>query len=222
MTALSACIGLLPAAISTGIGSQVQRPLATVIVGGMLVGPVMLLLAVLRCDDDFPWLRQTPPVCAGGAEDENGLYRSVCLRGFDPLAPVTRIEPSSESSETRARRPRASEMRSASPAAKLRQKQILANSSRSRRRIVAPRACDESSPRFKRIFSYRKRPGDSEPNSGKAVLSGRRLPARNSCAIAQQCAPSQPQPGRHWRGREPEHEEYRRRSMGGKCIGGHN
>lgn len=46
MTALSACIGLLPAAISTGIGSQVQRPLATVIVGGMLVGPVMLLVAV--------------------------------------------------------------------------------------------------------------------------------------------------------------------------------
>jgi cobalt-zinc-cadmium resistance protein CzcA len=46
MTALSACIGLFPAALSTGIGSQVQRPLATVIVGGMLVGPVMLLLAV--------------------------------------------------------------------------------------------------------------------------------------------------------------------------------
>ena len=46
MTALSACLGLLPAAISTGIGSQVQRPLATVIVGGMLVGPIMLLLAV--------------------------------------------------------------------------------------------------------------------------------------------------------------------------------
>ena len=46
MTALSACIGLLPAAMSTGIGSQVQRPLATVVVGGMLVGPIMLLLAV--------------------------------------------------------------------------------------------------------------------------------------------------------------------------------
>jgi len=45
MTALSACIGLLPAAISTGIGSQVQRPLATVIVGGMLVGQMMLLIA---------------------------------------------------------------------------------------------------------------------------------------------------------------------------------
>jgi cobalt-zinc-cadmium resistance protein CzcA len=44
MTALSPCIALLPAALSTGIGSQVQRPLATVIVGGMLIGPVMLLL----------------------------------------------------------------------------------------------------------------------------------------------------------------------------------
>ncbi len=46
MMALSACIGLLPAAVSTGIGSQVQRPLATVIVGGMLVGPIMLLIVV--------------------------------------------------------------------------------------------------------------------------------------------------------------------------------
>jgi cobalt-zinc-cadmium resistance protein CzcA len=46
MTSFSACIGLVPAAISTGIGSQVQRPLATVIVGGMLVGPIMLLIVV--------------------------------------------------------------------------------------------------------------------------------------------------------------------------------
>jgi len=46
MIALSACIGLLPAALSTDIGSQVQRPLATVIVGGMLIGPIMLLVVV--------------------------------------------------------------------------------------------------------------------------------------------------------------------------------
>jgi cobalt-zinc-cadmium resistance protein CzcA len=46
MTALSAAIGLFPAALSTGIGSQVQRPLATVVVGGMLIGPVMLLIVV--------------------------------------------------------------------------------------------------------------------------------------------------------------------------------
>jgi heavy metal efflux system protein len=46
MTALSAAIGLLPAAISTGIGSQVQRPLATVVVGGMILGPILLLVVV--------------------------------------------------------------------------------------------------------------------------------------------------------------------------------
>ena len=46
MTALSACIGLLPAAVSTGIGSQVQRPLATVVVGGMFIGPIILLILV--------------------------------------------------------------------------------------------------------------------------------------------------------------------------------
>jgi cobalt-zinc-cadmium resistance protein CzcA len=46
MMTLSACIGLLPAAVSTGIGSQVQRPLATVIVGGMLIGPILFLIVV--------------------------------------------------------------------------------------------------------------------------------------------------------------------------------
>jgi cobalt-zinc-cadmium resistance protein CzcA len=46
MTALSACIGLVPAAVSTGIGSQVQRPLATVVVGGLSIGPLLLLVVV--------------------------------------------------------------------------------------------------------------------------------------------------------------------------------
>ncbi len=46
MTALSACIGLVPAAVSTGIGSQVQRPLATVVVGGLLLGLPLLLVVV--------------------------------------------------------------------------------------------------------------------------------------------------------------------------------
>jgi len=35
MTCLTAILGLLPAAISTAIGSQTQRPLAIVVVGGM-------------------------------------------------------------------------------------------------------------------------------------------------------------------------------------------
>ena len=36
MTALTAILGLLPAAVSTRIGSQTQRPLAIVVVGGMI------------------------------------------------------------------------------------------------------------------------------------------------------------------------------------------
>ncbi len=46
MTGFSACIGLVPAALSTGIGSQVQQPLATVIVGGMLLSPICSLLVI--------------------------------------------------------------------------------------------------------------------------------------------------------------------------------
>jgi cobalt-zinc-cadmium resistance protein CzcA len=65
MTALSACIGLVPAAISTGIGSQVQRPLATVVVGGLLIGPLLLLVVV-------------PPLCLAFLERR---------AGGDPAAP---------------------------------------------------------------------------------------------------------------------------------------
>lgn len=46
MTGFSASIGLVPAAISTGIGSQVQQPLACVIVGGMLLSPICSLLVI--------------------------------------------------------------------------------------------------------------------------------------------------------------------------------
>jgi heavy metal efflux system protein len=60
MTALSACIGLLPAAVSTGIGSQVQRPLATVVVGGMLIGPIVLLVVVPALQTLFLDRREPP------------------------------------------------------------------------------------------------------------------------------------------------------------------
>jgi len=46
MTCVAACVGLLPAAISTGIGSQVQKPLALVVVGGILLAPVLILLVM--------------------------------------------------------------------------------------------------------------------------------------------------------------------------------
>lgn len=44
MTGLTASIGLLPAMVATGVGSQVQKPLAIVVVGGMLIGTFILLM----------------------------------------------------------------------------------------------------------------------------------------------------------------------------------
>ena len=49
MTALMAGLGLLPAALSHGIGSETQRPFAVVIVGGIISATIftLLLLPVL-------------------------------------------------------------------------------------------------------------------------------------------------------------------------------
>ena len=38
MTALVAALGLLPAALATGVGTDTQRPFAVVIVGGLILG----------------------------------------------------------------------------------------------------------------------------------------------------------------------------------------
>ncbi|MGB7783160.1 MAG: CusA/CzcA family heavy metal efflux RND transporter [Pseudolabrys sp.] len=62
MTGFSACIGLVPAAISTGIGSQVQQPLACVIVGGMLLSPICSLLVIPTLARlVMPTVRRTAP-----------------------------------------------------------------------------------------------------------------------------------------------------------------
>jgi len=53
MTCIVACVGLIPAALSHGIGSQVQRPLALVVVGGMLFAPVLILLVLPVLIDKF-------------------------------------------------------------------------------------------------------------------------------------------------------------------------
>jgi cobalt-zinc-cadmium resistance protein CzcA len=46
MTATVATVGLLPAAVATGVGSDVQRPLATVIVGGLITATLLTLLVL--------------------------------------------------------------------------------------------------------------------------------------------------------------------------------
>jgi heavy metal efflux system protein len=53
MTCTVACVGLLPAAVSTGIGSQVQKPLAQVVVGGILLAPLLILIVLPVLIDIF-------------------------------------------------------------------------------------------------------------------------------------------------------------------------
>jgi cobalt-zinc-cadmium resistance protein CzcA len=68
MTALMAGLGLLPAALSRGIGSETQRPFATVIVGGIVSATLftLVLLPVLFGlfvkDEDDEVLAETGPV----------------------------------------------------------------------------------------------------------------------------------------------------------------
>ena len=47
MTTLVASLGFLPMALSTGMGAEVQRPLATVVIGGV-IGAMVMSLLVLR------------------------------------------------------------------------------------------------------------------------------------------------------------------------------
>jgi cobalt-zinc-cadmium resistance protein CzcA len=46
MTCVTAGAGLLPAALSSGIGSEVQKPLAIVVVGGMMLAPIVILITL--------------------------------------------------------------------------------------------------------------------------------------------------------------------------------
>jgi cobalt-zinc-cadmium resistance protein CzcA len=46
MTALVASVGFLPMAVSTGVGAEVQRPLATVVIGGVISSTLMTLLVL--------------------------------------------------------------------------------------------------------------------------------------------------------------------------------
>ena len=46
MTALLASLGLLPMALSTGIGSEVQKPLAVVVIGGLVTATLLVLFVL--------------------------------------------------------------------------------------------------------------------------------------------------------------------------------
>jgi cobalt-zinc-cadmium resistance protein CzcA len=44
MTAATTTLGLIPLLVATGTGSEVQRPLATVVVGGLMTSTILTLL----------------------------------------------------------------------------------------------------------------------------------------------------------------------------------
>jgi cobalt-zinc-cadmium resistance protein CzcA len=66
MTCVVAMVGLLPAAVSTGIGSQVQRPLALVVVGGITLAPILFLTVLPVLMDVFSrrTVQSTQPLAA--------------------------------------------------------------------------------------------------------------------------------------------------------------
>jgi heavy metal efflux system protein len=68
MTCVAACVGLLPAAISTGIGSQVQKPLALVVVGGIVLAPALILIILPVLIDLFSRRRSLQAEAADGRE----------------------------------------------------------------------------------------------------------------------------------------------------------
>jgi len=53
MTASIAVLGLVPMLLSSGVGSEVQRPLATVVVGGLFSSALLTLFVLLSLYDEF-------------------------------------------------------------------------------------------------------------------------------------------------------------------------
>jgi cobalt-zinc-cadmium resistance protein CzcA len=56
MTALVAALGFVPMAVATGSGAEVQRPLATVVIGGLTTATLLTLFVLPSI---YPWFAQT-------------------------------------------------------------------------------------------------------------------------------------------------------------------
>ena len=73
MTALVASLGFVPMALATGTGAEVQRPLATVVIGGIVSSTALTLLVlpalyrlVHRRDDRVPASASAPDARPAG------------------------------------------------------------------------------------------------------------------------------------------------------------
>src|SRR2546423_6713444 len=68
MTALVASLGFVPMAIATGTGAEVQRPLATVVIGGLITSTALTLF-VLPAICRLILVRSTPPAPLQRSQD---------------------------------------------------------------------------------------------------------------------------------------------------------
>ncbi|WPG35936.1 CusA/CzcA family heavy metal efflux RND transporter [Variovorax sp. EBFNA2] len=80
MTALVASLGFVPMAIATGTGAEVQRPLATVVIGGILSSTALTLL-VLPLLYRIAHRRDEDEVQEANAEQQHGAPLDPALRG---------------------------------------------------------------------------------------------------------------------------------------------
>jgi cobalt-zinc-cadmium resistance protein CzcA len=81
MTALVASLGFLPMALSTGVGAEVQRPLATVVIGGVISSTLLTLLVLPVLYDLFgPWL--AGPGIVARAKDEPAARHPSLVHTF--------------------------------------------------------------------------------------------------------------------------------------------
>ena len=71
MTALVASLGFIPMALATGTGAEVQRPLATVVIGGLVTSTALTLLVL-------------PALCSlieGRGPGASGRWSNACVLG---------------------------------------------------------------------------------------------------------------------------------------------
>jgi cobalt-zinc-cadmium resistance protein CzcA len=80
MTALVASFGFIPMAVSTSPGSEVQRPLATVVIGGLVTSTLLTLIVLPLL---YEWLEQRWPALSAR------VRRRVTRR----IVPIERAEP---------------------------------------------------------------------------------------------------------------------------------
>ncbi len=83
MTALVASLGFIPMAIATGTGAEVQRPLATVVIGGILSSTALTLLVL----PVLYRLAHRRDEAGAGAEDESGNEPQADSAAVAPVLP---------------------------------------------------------------------------------------------------------------------------------------